>query len=122
MDLVKEVINNWKDHGKVIQIMPNYFDNRGMKIFRLNNSMRIFIVSDKDASLSAISLEINYGGLGIFDNYNRYSQKIKSNIQRFPYFNAYDNLPGMPTLLWDTIYEGHKFQSLEKLITKYSGS
>lgn len=109
-----------KNKSSKTTIKPKYFDNREQKIFKLDNGMRIFIVSDKEASLSAVSLEINYGGLGSLDTYDNYSEDIKKIRFRFPYYNKYDNLPGMAALLSDIIIFSRK-KELDQIFTTYSG-
>lgn len=66
-DVLEDVIADIKNSFIEMEdynIEPYYFQNRQTKLLKLNNNMRVVLVSDKDVSLASYSIEINYGGLG----------------------------------------------------------
>ena len=62
-DLIADIKNSFIEMEDY-NIEPYYFQNRQTKLLKLNNNMRVVLVSDKDVSLASYSIEINYGGLG----------------------------------------------------------
>ncbi len=62
-DIIADIKNSFIEMEDY-NIEPYYFQNRQTKLLKLNNNMRVVLVSDKDVSLASYSIEINYGGLG----------------------------------------------------------